>query len=38
MELANIELSVPKGIVYYLSTNDQKTWLERYSMILYPYK
>jgi hypothetical protein len=37
MELTNIELSVPKGIVYYLSTNDQKTELERNAMILYPY-
>ena len=37
MELTNIDLSVPKGIVYYLSTNDQKTELERNAMILYPY-
>ena len=37
MELTDIKLSVPQGIVYYLSTNSEKTELERNAMILYPY-
>lgn len=37
MELTDIKLSVPQGIAHYLSTNNEKTELERNAMILYPY-
>ena len=37
MELTDVKLSVPQGIAYYLSTNNEKTELERNAMILYPY-
>ncbi len=37
MEITNIELSVPKGVAFYLSTNSKKSELERNALILYPY-
>lgn len=37
MELTNIELSVPKGVAFYLSTNSEKSELDRNALILYPY-
>ena len=37
MELTDIKLRVSQGIAHYLSTNNEKTELERNAMILYPY-
>jgi hypothetical protein len=37
MELADVNIKVPKEMTIYLTVDDKQTELERNAMILYPY-